>query len=352
MIKVTIENPKQKALFARSDIKDLFTFQEDDATASPRSGQSEHGPADAGLPRAGMVRLFHSQREEGQDLDRIETGVDIQDATPFGRDALANDANANEQSSSDKKLLLALFEGDNISSVYDHHYLDPTTTTKENSKFAQRAQEVVQQKLRTLQESTAVYIGPAGKHGGENMDSSSSSSSSSSVPVFGAARATRDPSNSSASFLATVRASSHLSDMAASSDQKVQKEPLHAPTSSTTAVSSSKSRAIMIDSLQVPDEDEAAISSQAHASSRKKRTVREDIRFRLEAIFDEYDAFNRSSSSSSKRSSGDDNSLKYKVSSGYILSRFTDLGDQYAPLFKEILKSIATLKDGHWVRRH
>lgn len=42
---------------------------------------------------------------------------------------------------SDRKLLKALFEGDNISSVFDHNYLDPTAM-KSSSKFSEQAQQV------------------------------------------------------------------------------------------------------------------------------------------------------------------------------------------------------------------
>ena len=35
-----------------------------------------------------------------------------------------------------------------------------------------------------------------------------------------------------------------------------------------------------------------------------------------------------------------------------ILERFTDVSDQYAGIFKTLLKQVAKMQDGRWVRRN
>jgi hypothetical protein len=35
-----------------------------------------------------------------------------------------------------------------------------------------------------------------------------------------------------------------------------------------------------------------------------------------------------------------------------VLMRFKDFGDQYAPLFKDCLRSVAELKEGYWVKKN
>ena len=63
------ENPKQKAWFAKTDIKDLFSFHDDDKEEENARLRDSMAPTstNAGLPSAGVVNLF-----EGVNTD--ETG--------------------------------------------------------------------------------------------------------------------------------------------------------------------------------------------------------------------------------------------------------------------------------------
>lgn len=101
----------------------------------------------------------------------------------------------------------------------------------------------------------------------------------------------------------------------------------------------------------------------SNRSIQRKKSIHEDIRERLEIIFKDYGDYPHSSSTNSiyndcsgggRSSSSSSNSKNRKLilSSDRIISHFPDLGDQYAPLFKEILRSMAVLQDGQWVRRH
>jgi hypothetical protein len=61
--------------------------------------------------------------------------------------------------------------------------------------------------------------------------------------------------------------------------------------------------------------------------------VRQDVAHRLQVLFRD------------RRTSG--------CSTAFVLSRFKDLGDQYAPLFRELLHQVASMdkKTGLWTKK-
>ena len=73
------------------------------------------------------------------------------------------------------------------------------------------------------------------------------------------------------------------------------------------------------------------------------QSLEEVIRARIVALFRPAP----SSSASSRRGRG--SSSSGGVSTEYILARFRDVGDHYAPLFRQVLRSVAAVgKDKKW----
>lgn len=157
------------------------------------------------------------------------------------------------------------------------------------------------QKIQNLTSSTSVYL--LNDEGKDRL---------------GQVRASNDPSLSSTAFLSSIRGNTSMSVF---------------PSVSSSSVSSGN------------DNTETNLESSSGFGQRKK-TIHDDIRRRLEAIFKEFDTDDRSCSGSHIS-----HGKKHRLTSNYIISRFPDLGDQYAPLFKEILRSVAILRDGQWCRK-
>ena len=151
-------------------------------------------------------------------------------------------------------------------------------------------------------------------------------SSSSAQSRIGQVSSSNNVATSSSTFLSSIRSNASLS-------------------ASSSSLSSSSSS-----SLNISTND-----GSLDQPSQRKKSIHEDIRERLEKIFkDHYDHQHSSSSSSSCSSSSNNSSTidrKLLLSSDRIISHFPDLGDQYASLFKEILRSMATLQNGQWIRR-
>ena len=69
-------------------------------------------------------------------------------------------------------------------------------------------------------------------------------------------------------------------------------------------------------------------------SSAPITTLQEDIESRLTNLFKESARLNRN--------------VRIGLRSEFILGRFKDIGDHYAPTFRDILRTVAELKDGKW----
>ena len=143
-------------------------------------------------------------------------------------------------------------------------------------------------------------------------------SSSSAQSRIGQVSSSNNVATSSSTFLSSIRSNTSLS-------------------ASSSSLSSSSSSSLNIST------NDGSIDQ----PSQRKKSIHEDIRERLEKIFKDH--YDHQHSSSSNNSSTIDRKLL--LSSDRIISHFPDLGDQYASLFKEILRSMAILQNGQWIRR-
>ncbi len=146
-------------------------------------------------------------------------------------------------------------------------------------------------------------------------------SSSSAQSRIGQVSSSNNVATSSSTFLSSIRSNTSLS-------------------ASSSSLSSSSS------SLNISTND-----GSLDQPSQRKKSIHEDIRERLEKIFKDHYDHQHSSSSSSSSNNSSTIDRKLLLSSDRIISHFPDLGDQYASLFKEILRSMAILQNGQWIRR-
>lgn len=231
-----LEDPKQKALFSKSQIQELFQLNDETFTS-----QSNEVDLD-GLPQGGQVSLSESKLEPEPSLQQ----------TP-------------NETNQDKLILRALFDGDAIQSVYDHEYLEPgiKKQSSQNHLVIQNvADNFVEKAVKALNSSSKVYI-PGHKEG-----------------EFGENSVSTDKNHSSSAILARIRSNNNSSS--------IQQE----------------------------------LTNEGVGISGK-------ITSRLNHLFAEKETFTAEE----------------------ILNYFQDLGNQYAPLFKQCLRSIAKLQNGVWKRK-
>ena len=432
-----LENAKQKAIFSQSHMKELFELND----SFCKSGQDRHGYDVGGeaLPVGGEVNLrpqaenspepvtdtsqpsflssfsanllptdvhdtsaappkqnagnagnagFRRISEEG--LMEVE---DYVEAPPLSAELEAqiesSEAPAADGSNSrDRRLLQALFAGDAITSVYDHHYFDPTGNANEATsalsasaqlkagaaRVARRneANSVVDRALSELQASATGYR----THG----SSSSSSSAAATVPrretvlssnnnsttnlaalkslhlanearqevdlhhpyvapppallsPVGEATAvgTRPRFGASSATMSGPSSASLLAGFSSSSSSSIQAQSHQTPVLRFAAANSSGSASGGSRIVQLPQTIAAAdIKSSGVTTTGGKMTVRQDIQSRLTALFSRADR---------------------PLTTAFVLSRFKDLGDQYAPLFRELLRTVAVHNNGTWSKK-
>lgn len=412
-----LENAKQKALFSQTHMKELFELND----SFCKAGQDRHGYDVAGeaLPTGGEVNLRNteptattggtsnggnsnsgaSNSAVGEDLQRIsdEGFMQIEDyveAPPLSAELEAQiesgEAPAADGSNSrDRRLLQALFAGDAITSVYDHHYFDPTgqggdaAAASANLKagaarVARRAEanNAVDRALSELQASATGYrlasapafsaastsfaaatLSTSVNNGVRSNASSttnlaalnisaertqevdlhhpyvapppmaaalsasagvSGSISGAARPRFGAASSTMT-GQSSASLLAGL--SNALNPPVQSVSMRFGNGTVLA-TSSAAIQPTGGARVVQLPQTVSADTSAAGVSA--------KMTVRQDIQNRLVALFGRADR---------------------PLTTAFVLSRFKDLGDQYAPLFRELLRAVAVHNNGTWSKK-
>jgi len=268
----------------------LFTFNDDGHDVESSMKLNNAFTADAGLPTAGVIQLAGKELNNEALNQPVARYPSNSSQTALNAGAQLEENTSISEQDCDRKLLQALFDGDNISSVYDHHYVDPTNQKRKKDsnkvKLEEKAQQVVDQKLQNLCSSTSVYVNRANHNDQDQKEGEYNCSSDRKENRFGQFRSTGDSASSSKAFLSSI---------------------------------------------------ESTNKELKSSGMKRKKTIREDIRERLEVLFNDYEA-----SKSSKNK---------PLSSEYILSSFQDLGDQYAPLFKDILRSVAVLRDGCWYRK-
>ena len=330
-----LDDPKQKALFTKSDIKELFQFDDDnDDEPKDRNNGNLMGLSD--LPKEGEIHLVHKakvssqlgtiavyENDHDEDSGKIVKSKDfIIDSETFveekistdsksssrpsaSGDPIFNDVDGQDSNSRDKRLLQALFDGEALSAVYDHSHIEPgmggSDSAREAGALRQQASIAVEQAVKQLQASAPSYRMSESHALGSHSNSSSLAGSQ---PRFGGSHST--------SILAGLRANKAF---VGPGSRNI------ASTASTTSTDNFPRSATMASDPQTPV---APVS------------VTGDIVKRIIMLF-------RMNVDNARRSSRE-NSL----STEYILHHFSDLGDQYASIFKDSLNQVAVMRDGKW----
>lgn len=224
--------------------------------------------------------------------------------------SLSSIGNKNEHQAHDRKLLRALFDGEAIVSIYSHDFLEPGHEQKQKSKqqqeearrLAQVADRRAQRAVQSLQSSSAVYQ-PSQPTASNELNQFNSTSSSST------ATQSNRPTDVLSRYFGNVSANQQDAEQA----------------SSTSLLAAIRQR-----------------DSQLHSSNPKEQPIQnvsevtggieEQLRARLLSAFRAQPSLT--------------------ISTNGILQQFRDLGDQYAPLFRRLLRSVAILKEGTWVLRN
>jgi hypothetical protein len=187
------------------------------------------------------------------------------------------------------------------------------------------ADQIVNRAIQNLEASTTVYLGSSTTQ----TDSSSSSASSSHqneaiTSRFGSQRSSSNTGLASSSLLSRLRANR---DGQSSSSAG---QPSSIGLSSAATSSSSKPLSNTISRVRQSQESpQPSSSSSSNLDSGGRGGIVGNIRSRLNQLFDRYPK-----------------GLKTEN----ILEHFRDLGDQYAPLFKQTLRSIAQWNGTVWKR--
>ena len=355
-----LENPKQKALFSKTEIKELFELT--DTNKSDPYHMHGSNVTEEDLPLEGQVNLtdpekarptapfysadindnellvddgllYNDDAQVDKSADQLPAAEqDAEDLELFSSRELMNDRNfgfevedyvdqpmvlnenqdkaslidnfsiidmeeSNETTKTDRKLLKALFDGEAITSVYNHDYLEPGRKEQKKDSFVT---------TRFIQEKAARAVEGAYNH------------LKSSAPMFhSSASYSNDHINSSTHLLAIMRSNQNRSRVESSS--------------SSGRYNNSSDSSHPAASVQHTSSQPSSSTSMAAPSHTRRLSVDEQMRHRLLDLFAK--------------------NPRQPLSTVYILQQFKDLGDQYAPLFKEILRSIANRSDGRWLKK-
>jgi hypothetical protein len=295
-----LEDPKQKAMFTKSQIGELFQLDEVEANGYDSKYNVERENSH-GLPKAGQISLENAQvisSERGARRSSSSNALNNMMEEGEDEDDQIDNSNSNAANKQDHLVLKALFDGDAISSVYNHDYLEPKGTIVQNQYLIQNAaNERVEKAMQALSSSSRVYLPTAAEETAANTSTSTRTQSSNSLAYHSSLNNNGGPS--SASILGRIR----------SNRQNESLPPPPATTMTTTSTSTSSS-----------DGNEVTSSSMGIADRIKSRILQ---------------LFEKKSSYSSEE----------------VLRAFSDLGDQYAPIFKQTLRSVAVLRNGSWILR-
>lgn len=328
-----LDDPKQKALFTKSDIKELFQFDDDDEPVVNASRYRQKSD----LPEAAQIEMapqdMHENKYTAEDVhDGIDTEAFVEQqifptpSTSSSSSTSSNDTSTEgdgqDSNSRDRRLLQALFDGEALSAVYDHSYMEPgmggSDAAREAKALQEQASQVVDQAIKQLQASAPSYRSSAEQNVHPAVPPNhpgSSSSSSSSQGRFGG--------GASAVMLAGLRAT----------QASVGQPAVTAPVTPYSGSSSQSRSTAGSGSERQPQPMQSSIPHRTGSS------VTGDILQRLGALF----AMSEKDSRVGARNQG--------LPTNTILQHFSDLGDQYASVFKDSLHQVAVLKDGKWFRR-
>ena len=316
-----LDNPKQKAMFSKADIHELFQLND----------QDEHDIDDTNvkLPSEGKLDLSFSNCSTTKANDNIEEG-EIEEKEE--RDYAIGDYVVQSQSTSetpagkkdeptasdrDKRLLQALFNGEAISSVYNHNIVEDSSSDIAIRQIQAEARRSVDHAVRQLQTSAPVYDNNVVAELIPVSSTSSSSSNRNSQPRFGN-RTVSSIGTSSSTLLSTIRAqSSGNNDPSVGSSLSSITQVLPSTNSHSSSSSSSTTT--------------RTSTSNTNDNKSKSASVQENLKRRLQLLFEDTNG--------------------RPLTTEYVLHKFSDLGDQYAAIFRTELRNIAQIKNGKWFKK-
>lgn len=317
---------------------------------------NDDGKADVHLPQAGLISI--APDGGGNDSNSTpEVGldeIDMLNANTYTEQVIANDSRLqnlsdeeeetgddaqSKSNSTDKKILQALFSGDSIAAVYNHSYFESeaSDSTRHIQQIAERSVQHAYRHLASSMPSTTVTTNNsssnesfANRFGGNcNGNESSSSCLLSTVrglrsqTITPAARMTQNSGNnvivthSVTAAAAASRLNRAIGKPTTSLLANLQAQVSGVPLSSATSRHAS--------SRYSDASNTGNILSSATGSS-----LEDNVKARLQSIFSY---------------TGSDG-----LSTDYILNKFADLPDRFAPIFKTQLKAIAKFTNGKWVK--
>lgn len=315
-----LENANQKSLFSQNLIRELFELNDavsDASNALPAGGAIDLASSnDDSTNQTGHREEISDRHAKDNHLDRSSSGaVDVEDYVeqalcPEAVGLLQADldgaaAAADGSNSRDRRLLEALFAGEAITTVYNHEYLlEPAVGNAGEQRVIVKAEadRAINKAIHNLSSSAKVY------------------------------------SNSSSSSTARLTSQSSYSDATSSRMDKSQSPTEEAssriikPRFGATSASGDPTRSSLYMLFGAPPASTTTQTSQSSiaSSSSSSSSISSDITCRLQAIFSK---------------------PQDRLTTAFVLSKFKDLGDQYAPLFRDILRSVAVHKDGAWMKR-
>lgn len=300
-----LENPKQKRFFSKHDIQELFELDNFDNSLPvdinlelPMDQPKRPNKINNVEVEEGEIHeeLFNPQHLTTIDstiatLTKLEQNL-TSTSNPSPLPEQTNEDNSNDR---DHQLLRALYDGDAIAAVYDHTYFENSTnkgsTRSQDDQIKRLAKQVVDEAVKQLRNSNTIYTENSSSRDRLGLiDNRSSSQRGGRFSSSNSQRAT-----SSSSLLSGLR-------------------QLQGRQSTSTIENSS--------SLPLP-------SSLSNSTPVPEDHMTSSVLFRLQKIFQQ-------------RSSQDG------YTTDEILNYFTDLPDQFAPIFREMLRRIAIFNDGKW----
>jgi hypothetical protein len=244
-------------------------------------------------------------------------------------------SSSSEHQAHDRKLLRALFDGDAILSIYSHDYLEPGNSkfkTKQEQQEAQRLAQMAdrraQRAVQTLHASSTVYQ-HYNPHPAQSIVANQSSSSSSSFGGGSGGSGGGSGSSSSGSQDALGRYFGNLSANQAEAAQ---------------SSSSSLLAAIRQRDPSAPQPMPSPTPAVSVATPAVPASIEDQLRTRLINLF-------RGAPSNAAAAVKAPGASTHCLPTPTILHHFRDLGDQYAPLFRRLLRTVAILKEGTWTLR-
>ncbi len=235
----------------------------------------------------------------------------------------------------DSRLLKALFDGDVISSIYNHNYLEGNSSSNSFRDSFQQAKvaKIVNESALRLNSSAPCFSAPAALN---SAAASSVSYNSSSFISRGGQHDEDEEDDGRAQLLSVGRRSSDWSSSSAALIDSIRSQRAAAALAS----GGGSNQASLVErngnqSLgggQSSNRSSEVVSSSVLSSLNTMvapNAIHQSILERLHQLFKSHGF----------------------MSTSFLLSKFKDLGDHYAPVFKKMLHSVAFKKDGNWYKK-